>query len=181
MIGRLRAFIDWAEALPERRLLWINLGIACLVFLAHGGALAISASKPTPETEGIATLAAFSLPAASLVILSALAGLMRSDWGPRVLALHGLLLAIGALSGVGWAATLVVAGIPKVNFSWQPGLLSASVWYAFLIFSRFSLPDHLKALPSVRYLPMVALVVVLPVDIGVFLRLLGEMGNIFGD
>jgi hypothetical protein len=55
------------------------------------------------------------------------------------------------------------------------------VWYASLIFSRFSLPDHLKTLPSVRYLPMVALMVALPIDVGVFLRLLGEMGEMFGD
>jgi hypothetical protein len=177
MIGRLRAFVDWAESFPERRLLWINLGIAFLVLVAHGGALALSISTPTPQAEGIRQFATFSLPIAGLVILSAAAGLISPDRRPRVLALHGLLLATGALSGLGWAATLVVTGIPKVNFSWQPGLLSASVWYAFLILCRFSLPDHLKTLPSVRYLPTFAFVLTLPADIGVFLRLLSGMGQ----
>ena len=180
MIGRLRALVDWAESLPERRLLWINLGIASLVSFAHGGALAASISESTPQAEMIRHVATFSLPIASVVILSATSGLIRSDWRSRVLGLHGLLFTIGALSALGWAATLAAKGIPKVNFSWQPGLLSASVWYAFLILYRFSLPDHFKTLPYVRYLPIFALVMALPIDIGVFLRLLGEMGQIFG-
>ena len=83
MIGRLRAFVDWAESFPERRLLWINLGIAFLVLVAHGGALALSISTPTPQAEGIRQFATFSLPIAGLVILSAAAGLISPDRRPE--------------------------------------------------------------------------------------------------
>ena len=181
MFEPLRALLVRADSLPERRLLWINLGIACVVALSHGGALASSIAKPAPEFEGIRQLATFSLPIAALVVLSAVAGLIRSDWRPQVLAFHGFVLAWSALVLLVWAVTLVVGGIPQGNFSWSVVLLSASVWYGAFVLRRFSLPDHLKTRPSVYYLPVIALSVAVPLDVGVFLRMFFDMGKHFGN
>ena len=177
MIGRARALLDRVNAIPERKVLWVNVGIACLIALAHGSALSFSLSGSAPESEGVRTLATFSLPLAALVMFSGAAGLVRTEWRPRVLALHGFVLAGAALVLLAWATALLVVGIPKARFSWSVGLLSASVGYAFLILHRFSLPGHLKALPLLRDLPVFALLVAVPVDVGVFLRLLGDMGK----
>lgn len=180
MIERVRAFLDRVNSLPERKVLWVNVGIACMIAIAHGSALSFSISGRTPDGEGIRTLAAFSLPIAAIVLFSAAAGLVRLEWTSRVLALHGFILAGAAVVLLAWATSLLVVGIPKVRFSWSVGLLSVSVGYAFLILHRFSLPGHLKTLPLVRDLPIFALLVAVPVDVGVFVRLLGDIHKALG-
>lgn len=180
MIPRLRAWLDKAYAPTERKLLWINLVIACLIAVAHGGALLASSNK-SPDWEDIRQLATVSVPITTLVMLSAVAGLMRPESRPRILAMHGPVLVIGALALLAWAASTLVGGFPKGNFSWSPGLLSASVFYAFLVFCRFTLSARIKALPGVYYAPLVALVLAVPFDVGVFIRLFVEFGNRMGN
>ena len=181
MTSSLRTWLDKAYSPSERKLLWINLVIACLVAVAHGSALWLAISAKSPDAEQFRPLVMVSVPIATLVILSAVAGLMRPESRARVLAIHGLVLLTGVLVLLGWAVTLVVGGLPKGNFSWSPGLMSASVFYAFLIFCRFTLSTRIKALPGVYWAPLVALLLAAPVDVGVVIRFSVEVSNRMGN
>ena len=170
-MSSLRATLAKLDAVSDVALLWINMALACLVAVAHGGALALAISKPGPETEGIRQLTVYSLPISALFILSSGAALLRSKWRPAVLSAQGFLLAGAALVALGWAATLAIYGITQENFSWSVGLLSVFTCYAFLLFRRFTLPRRLGEGSPAYYLPVVALLVAIPVDVGVFARL----------
>ena len=74
----MRTLLAKVDSVPERVLLWINAALACLIGLAHGGALAITYAKPTPGAEGIRQLASVSLPVAALIALTAAVALVRS-------------------------------------------------------------------------------------------------------
>jgi hypothetical protein len=180
VIASLRAWLDKAYAPSQRKLLWINLVIACLIAVAHGGALWLAISANSPDAQEIRPLATVSVPIAAFVILSAVAGLIRPESRPHVLAMHGLVLLVGVLVLLGWAATLLIGGLPKGNFSWSPGLLSASVFYAFLVFCRFTLSARVKALPGVYWVPLVALFLAVPVDVGIIIRFFVELGDRMG-
>lgn len=180
MITALCNLLSKADGIPEKRLLWINAGVAFLIVVSHGSALAITHSKPSLNDEGIRQLAMISLPLAAVMIVSATAALVRAELSRRVLAIHGIVLAAGGVAALLWAATILVRGIPKVNFSWSPGLLSVSVAYSIFLLSRFSLPTRIRARTEVIYAPVAALAVAAMIDIGVFVRLLAEMGARFG-
>ena len=176
----LRALLNRLDGASERLLLWTNLGLAAFVVLSHGGALAITYAKATPEADAIRSIAALTLPIATLVILTAAAALIRADWRRLVLAIHGSALAVSAIALLLWAAGIVLRGIPQGNFSWGVGLMTAWVAYSFFVLSRYSLPSGLRNRAAFFYAPAAALVVALPVDIGVFVRLIAEMGERFG-
>jgi len=176
MIAALRTLLGKADGVPEKGLLWANIGLACLVALAHGGALAITYAKPTPDAEDIRQLAMFSLPIAAVVIVTAVAALIRVDLRRWVLGVHGFVLASSAAWGLLWALSILLEGIPKGNFRWSVGWLSAWVAYSVFVLCRFSLPPRLRAQPAVFYAPAIALVVAAAVDVGVFLRLADEIG-----
>lgn len=180
MIATLHKWLAKADAMPETRLLLINTGLACLVALAHGGALAITLVKPTPDAEGIRQLATISLPIAVLVILSAAATLFSPSSRRTVLSLHGIVFAGSAVAMLVWGTGLLVYGIPEVNFTWSVGLFSLWIAYSVFVFCRYSLPPDLRRRPLVFYAPVTALLGAAVVDTGVFLRLMGEMGAWFG-
>jgi hypothetical protein len=176
MIAALRNLASRFDGIPERRLLWINIGLACLVSLAHGGALAITLSKPAPNAEAIRQLASVSLPIAGLLIVTAVVALLRAEYRSTVLAIHGLAFGVGALASLWWALTLLASGIPEGNFRWSVGLLTASVAYAAFLVCRFTMPSPMRGRPAIRYAPLVATVIAAAIDISVFLRLVTEIG-----
>jgi hypothetical protein len=180
MNGTLRTILGKVGGIPEPIFLWVNVGLACFVALAHGGALAITYAKPTAEAEGIRQLAMFSLPIATVVIVTAVAALVRATLRRRVLGLHGFVLAGSAVAMLLWALGILLKGIPEGNFSWGVGLLSVWVCYSFLILCRFSVPSGLRDHPAIYYAPLVALGIAAPVDVGVFIRLMGIVGTHFG-
>ncbi len=170
MIARLRALLIKVNGIPEHGLLWANVGLACFVALAHGGALAISLSKPTPNTEGIRHLAMFSLPIALIVITSAGLALVLPKWRGRVLGIHGYVFSASAVALLLWALNLLVNGLSQGNFTWSVGFLSAWVCYSVLLAGRFSVPPNLRTHEAVFYAPAAALLLSLPLDVGVFIR-----------
>lgn len=180
MIATLHRWLAKADAMSERKLLLINLALACFVALAHGGALAITYTRPTPDAEGIRQLATISLPIAALVILSAAVALFSP--GPRrtVLSVHGLVLAVSAVLMLLWGLQLLVNGIPDGNFSWSAGLFTLWVAYSAFVFCRFTLPSHLRRHPVAFHAPVAALLIAAVVDIGVLLRIMSEIGDRFG-
>jgi len=180
MNGTLRALLGKANAVPEHALLWVNVGLACFVALAHGGALAITYAKPSPEAENIRQIAMFSLPIAAIVIVTAATALIRADLRRRVLGIHGIVLAGSAVALLLWALDILLHGIPEGGFSWSPGLLSAWVGYSFFVLCRFSLPIELRSRSAIFYAPLVALVVAMPIDVGVLIRLATSVGPRLG-
>jgi hypothetical protein len=180
MIATLHRWLAKADAMSERKLLLINVALACFVALAHGGALAITYTKPTPDAEGIRHLASISLPIAALVILSAAVALFSPGSRRTVLSLHGLVFAASSVLMLLWGLGLLVNGIPEGNFSWSVGLFSLWVAYSVFVLSRFTLPSYLRSQPVVFYAPVAALLIAAVIDIGVFLRLMNEIGARFG-
>ena len=180
MIAALHKWLAKVDALPEKRLLWINLGLACFVALAHSGALAITYSKPTSDAESIRQLASISLPIAALVIASAGAALFKPDWTRPVLSLQGIVFAGSAVVMLFWGLRILVNGIPAGNFSWTVGFFSLWVAYSVFVLCRFSVPPHLRSQPAVFYAPVVALLGAAVIDVGVFVRLLSQVGAQFG-
>jgi hypothetical protein len=175
----LRALLVKADAIPERTILWVDLALAGFVGLAHGGALAITYVEPTPNTSSIRLLASISLPAVAVLATSGIAGLLRQSLRRTALAVHGVILALGSLATVLWAATLLIDQIPEGNFSWSPGFMSAIVTYGIFVFSRFGVPTDMRARSAFFYAPVAALLVSVPIDLAVFTQFVSEFGRRF--
>ena len=167
-----RRLLDKIYSISERKFVWVNIVLAGFVAFAHGGALAVTYAKPTPDAAEIRQLALISLPIVVAVILTAAAALFYAQLRPRVLALHGIILAGGESVLLFWALGVLVNGIPEGRFSWSVGLLTASVCYAAVLFCRFSIPSHLRSSWGVYYAPIFAFACAAPIDIGVFLRVI---------
>lgn len=176
----MRTFLAKVDSVPERVLLWINAALACLIGLAHGGALAITYAKPTPGAEGIRQLASVSLPVAALIALTAAVALVRPDLRRAALAAHGWVLVAAGVGTLIWAVDLLVQGLPEGNFSWSPGLMSVLVCYSVFVASRYGVPSQVRMWPAFFYAPVAALGIALPIDLGVFVTFIGEIGKRFG-
>lgn len=171
MNGGLRTLLGKADSIPEKIFLWVDAGVACFVALAHGGALASTYAKPTPDAEGIRQLALFSLPLATVVIVTAAAALIRVEFRRQILSVHGFILAGSAVALLLWALGILFNGIPEGNFSWSVGFLTVWVGYSVFVLCRFSLPRPIRTHLAVLYAPVMALVVAAMVDVGVLARL----------
>jgi hypothetical protein len=176
----LRALVNKVDGIPERALLWANLALAGLIGLAHGGALAITYAKPSPDAEAIRQLASISLPTAAVVLLTAVTALVQVRFRQAVLGLHGLLFALAAVVAVLWAVSILVSGIPDGKFVWSVGMMSALVTYAFFVASRYSVPKRLRDRVVVFYAPLLALLVSIPIDVAVFVKTLSAVTKAFG-
>ncbi len=173
MVEALRTLLEKAYAIPGRNLVWVNIALAGFVALAHGGALALTYATPTPDASEIRQLAFISLPIVAVVLITAAIALISAQLRPKVLALHGILLAAGVGFLLLWALGVLFKGIPEGRFSWSVGFLSASACYAAVLFYRFSIPLHLRSSRGTYYAPVIALACAVPVDIGVFFRVVG--------
>src|SRR5690242_17026547 len=76
----LRALVDKVDSVSERALLWATVALSCFVGIAHGGALAITYAKPTPDPDSIRQLASISLPLAAIIFLTSVGALVRVDF-----------------------------------------------------------------------------------------------------
>jgi hypothetical protein len=171
MIETLRRLLEKAYGIPERTLVWVNIVLAGFVALAHGGALALTFSQPTPDASEIRQLASISLPIVIVVLISAAAALITSQLWPRVLAFHGIVLSAGVGFLLLWALGVLFNGAPEgVRFSWSVGFLSASACYASVLLCRFSFAPHLRSSWAVYYGPVITLACAALVDVGVFVR-----------
>lgn len=171
-----KAILTRFEAMSVRVYLVVNALLACLVALAHGGALLVSLSKPTPHAEEIRQLSMISLPLATLVLASALTAFIRPGLTLGVLRMHGVIIAVSATALLLWAISILVGELPSERFIWTTGLLSAWVVYSVFVLTRHTLPQTTRMNHMIYYSPFLALVFVLPVDIGVALRLVSSNG-----
>jgi hypothetical protein len=180
MLMALRALVNKVDGIPERTLLWVNLGLACLIGLAHGGALAITYAKPSADAETIRQLASISLPLAAVVLLTSVTALVQTRFRQLALGLHGLVLAAGAVVTVLWAISILFAGIPDGKLVWSVGMMSAFVVYALFVASRYSVPKRFRDRLVAFYAPLLALVVAIPIDVAVFVKTLSALTKGFG-
>ena len=176
----MRALLGKLDGIPERVFLWVDAGLAALVVVAHGGALALTYTKPTFAAADIRLLASISLPIAALILLTAAAALIRHGWGRQILAIHGFALAASAAAAVIWALSLLVRGLPQGNFAWTPGLMTACVGYSVFLASRYSVPIGARSRPPVFYAPLIAILIAVPIDLAVFFYFVAEMSKRFG-
>jgi hypothetical protein len=176
----MRAIIGELAKIPEIVLLGINAAIGTFVFLAHGGALLLILSRKIPVPPDyeamVRTMVPVTLPIASFVVLGSLVGIAWPKARLWVLSLQGIVLFVAGAALLGWAVTLVIHGIPVGNFAWTPGLLTGWIAYSSFLLARFSLRGWRE--DKVRYMPLIAAAIALPVDAAVFLRLLGKMSRI---
>ena len=180
MIPSPRGMIEKWDGVSQKRLLWVNAGLASLVGISHGGALAMEMSKPSPNADTIREVATISIPVAAAVLLSALTALLLEKSRRAVLGAHGVAFCIGVAVLFIWAVRILLTGLPQGNFSWGVVLLTLSVGYSVFLVSRFAVPPDLLSLPFIRIAPVAALAIAAPVDLGVFLRVMGVIGGILG-
>jgi hypothetical protein len=175
--------LDQLDKVPEPVLLVLNALMAGFVWLAHGGALLLTYLKKSPvppdQVEMIRTMAAFTLPLAGVTALASGVALWRARVRPLCLACQAVVLLGSAAALLAWAVSVLVRGIPEGNFSWSPGLLTGWVTYSTFLFVRYGVPAGWRT-PRLRYLPFAVLALSLPVDVGVFFRLLLKMNRLMG-
>ena len=177
MKAKILRLLEKAHGLPEKRLLWINVGMACFVGLSHGGALALTYVEPSPFADSTRRLASFSLPLVVLFLITSTAALLREDWRRPVLGLQGVVLASSAIVLSLWVLDIVVNGLPGGNLSFSMGFLSVWVGYSVLVACRFSLPPELRSHPTTYLAPLVALAITAIVELGLLIRFIAEMTN----
>lgn len=180
MTHLIRLLLEKADAFSPRNLLWINLGLAALIGIAHGGALLAVRANPTPDAAAIESLASISLPLAGLVAIFSVLALLFRGVQPASLALQGFILAAVAVAELVWGLGLLFRGLPEGAFSWSPGLFSASVCYGIFMLSRFGVPVQIKSTAIAYFSPAVAVVLAVFIDIGVFIQLMQKISNQFG-
>lgn len=178
----LNSINDHLEKLPEKVMLGANAAIAGLVLLAHGGALLIVKSGKFPLPPDYAsTVAAFvpyTLPIAALMVLSSIIALIRPGTSRVALPFHAAILFLSGLALLGWSANIAAKGIPGGSFSWTPGILTGWVFYSTYLFGRYVLPTAWR--PRTMFAPFFGLILALPIDLAVFMRMLLKMRQMMG-
>lgn len=165
--------------LPEPLMLGINAAIGGFVLVAHGGALLLVLSGKLPTRSAsdafVHNVIPFTLPVAFLVVASSVVGFLRTTLRKHVLLFQGVVLFLAGMALLGWAASLVLNGIPSGHFSWVPGVLTGWVAYSSFLVSRFSVRSAWQRYAVVRHLPIICMIVALSVDLGVMARFMAKM------
>jgi hypothetical protein len=156
-------------------LLLINAALAGFLLLAQGGALAAAYFAQPNKVSEILPKALVSLPLATIIILSSLAALLNTRWRSVILSGQALILVAGSVALFGWALSVLFRGLPQGRFSWAPGLMTAFCVYPIYVLRRTVFARHISACWWVYYLHLITLLVVLPVDAGVFARVISKM------
>jgi hypothetical protein len=179
MLIALRALLTRVDAVSERVLLWVNIGLGCLVGLSHGGALAITYARPTPDAGYIRLLAAISLPVAAVIVVTSAIALVRADFRRLALTVHGMAFAVAAMVMLLWAVSILIWGAPEGNFVWSVGMMSVLVCYAAFVASRYSVPKHFREHAAIFYAPLLAFAIAIPIDVAVLVKTVSEVTGRF--
>jgi hypothetical protein len=176
----LRTLVNKVDGISQRTILWTDLALGCFIALGHGGALAVTYGKPTPDADAIRQVASISLPLAAVVLLTSVAALVRVDFRRRALAIHGVVFTAAAVVTLLWALSILVRGLPEGTFVWSVGIMTALVGYGLFVASRYSVPKPLREHVAVFYAPVLAVVVSLPIDVAVFVKTFSAVTRGFG-
>jgi hypothetical protein len=179
MAHQLRALLLKADSCPVSKLLWLNFALGIFVFSANAMALWLIRTHPSPDAANVEHIARVVLPLAVIVLMASSLGLVFRSWRPQALAFLGLVFLAFAVIGFAWGVDLIINGIPFANFSFSPGFFSLSIAYAAFLFSRFTLPHRYRDLPAAFCAPVLALVVAIPVDIGIMVVFVQKVSSMF--
>jgi hypothetical protein len=163
------------DKVPIIALLIGNAAVAGFVLVAHGGALAVAHSADPDKVREMLHIAMVSLPLSAIITLSSLAGLASTRWRGLILSGQALILGVGSLALFLWALSLLVGGLPQSRFAWAPGLMTAFCVYPVYVLRRTVFEKHTSASWLLYYSHLIALIIVLPVDVGVFARAISRM------
>jgi len=163
------------DKVPIVALLLGNAAVAGFVVVAQGGALVVAYSAEPDKVRDILPIALVSLPLSTIVILSSLAGLASTRWRRLILSGQALILGVGSLALFLWAFSVLIKGLPQSRFSWAPGLMTAFCVYPVYVLRRTVFEKHISTSWLVYYLHLIALMIVLPLDVGVFIRAISRM------
>ena len=155
----------------------VNAGLGAFVFIAHGAALllVLGGRVPVPPASAafIRAFAPFTLLTAWLVIIGSALGEVRPGGQRVVLRAQALILFTFGIGLLAWAGSVLIEGIPEGNFGWTPGMLTCWVAYSVFLCARFAFPRWQSRKAAVYV--VVAVAAALPIDVGVFLRLIAKM------
>ena len=175
---------DHLEKIPEKALLGANAAFGGLVLLAHGGALLIvrSGKFPLPPdyASTVSTLVPYTLPIAALMVIGSIIALIRPTASRVIFPFQAVVLLISGVAALGWSGSIAVKGIPGGSFSWTPGILTGWMFYSIFLFGRYVLPSTWRTGAIVKYAPFLGLMLALPIDLAVFLRMLLKMRQMVG-
>jgi hypothetical protein len=157
-----------AYSVGERKLLATNAAVAAFAAVSNGGGLAVAVSRASPELSEIQAQAAFALSLAGVVVISAIAGLIRWIRLDRVLAIQSVALCLSAVALSLWALQLLLTGVPEEGFVWMPGIFTAWAAYAAVLGVRFLA----RGSAGLYYLPAFVLLLAGGLDLGVLARAL---------
>jgi len=163
-----------------RRLLAVNMVIAGFVLLAHGGAAAVSLSEGSEELGEIASVVSVTIPAGAFVFITGIIALLWQKLRRPVLTIHAVLLVLGAGALLVWALFLLVGGLPESGrFSWTPGLLTLFCAYPAYLLRKTLLDRRAETSRLLRNIHWIVALAVLPVDLGVMVRLVLHMSQLW--
>jgi hypothetical protein len=180
MIAAIRNLLGKADGVPGKRLLYVNGGLACLVAISHGGALALTYSKPSPDNEGIRQLG-LGVPTSCIGDAPYRGRSFDTNCSraqsPRI-ACRGCRREQHDTAAVGSARSCERHTLWELQL--VGGLAKLTVAYSLFLISRFTLPISLRIRPLVFYAPVIGLVIAAPIDVGVFIRVMTGVGAHIG-
>jgi hypothetical protein len=177
--GKLRLVLARLNDVPARKLIIANVWIGLLAGASNGLAATFGRDIPGFSEEWKAAILYWVVPGSSIIALSGIVGLRCVPCRSRILGIHGIILLAGVCTLVYLVLGWVLHGIPKGSFRWTPGLLEASAGYATYLFCRFSLPEGARLEGGIYYLPVFAVALMIPLDIGVLARFFEMISNGF--
>ena len=159
--------IDGWDAIPSRRLIWINLLVAVFVLVAHGGAAIVGKTIPVALY--------VTIPASALLLSLSIYALLLPERQQQLLRVQSGLLMAGWVGMLFFALDLAFNGISGdvKRVSWNPILFVLVCAYPVYLVRRAYF--HAGGMPLwLRYAHIVAAVLSVVISVLVF-RQTGEM------
>lgn len=170
-VKNIRNRVQEFDAIPEYKLLIVDLCLAGFVGLAHGGSLAIALTNEPELLNDVLPLARISLPLAAIVLISSIVGIIWNRQRSIILSIHAIILFAGGSAALLWSVSILIHGLPEGSFAWSPGMLTFLCVYPIYLLRRTLLRSFLQSV-LVKYIHVLILVIVLVVDVGVFFKAL---------
>ncbi len=165
------------DRLPERFLLVADAMFAAFIILGHGGALVLTLVQPNVDSQAIRQLSAISLPLAAIVLSTSAYAYFSERRRPIILKIHAIILLLANVGLVLWALPLLFGEFPRGSFSWSPGMMTGLFAYSVYLCRRAWFAESIASSALIRYSHLMAILIVLPVDISIFLKFLYLMST----
>lgn len=140
----MRKFLERLDQWKPTTMLKINMGISAFILIAHiGGAFAYLAETEEPKP-GIFSLLGTDDLIASLLLITAIIALVKTDILWSTLRIHTIALLVLTVTWIYWGITLAFGNIPEGNFVWNPILFAFLCAYPVYLLRRTFLASNLS-------------------------------------